>query len=184
MTAIRSDSSRTSSSSAEISSTAVPASRLATTCRWMNSMLPTSRPRVGWSSTSSLRSRANSRAMTTFCWFPPDSVPALASADGVRTSEAAGQDEVVGDAERQDQSEAMTIGRYVGHAGRVDIARIAPGDVLALEDDSAGGGLAQADDPLDELILAVPGHAGDAQDLAGRDVQVDPVDGFLAAIVT
>ena len=67
---------------------AVPASRLATTCLWMNSMLPTSRPRVGWSRTSSLRSRANSRAMTTFCWLPPDSVPALASADGVRMSNA------------------------------------------------------------------------------------------------
>ena len=50
MTAIRSDSSRTSSSSAETSRMAVPASRLAIVWRWMNSMLPTSRPRVGWSS--------------------------------------------------------------------------------------------------------------------------------------
>ena len=40
MTAIRSDSSSTSSSSAETSRTAVPASRLAITWRWMNSMLP------------------------------------------------------------------------------------------------------------------------------------------------
>ena len=42
--------------------------------RWMNSMLPTSRPRVGWSRTRSLRSPSNSRATTTFCWLPPDSV--------------------------------------------------------------------------------------------------------------
>ena len=55
---------------------AVPASRLAIAWRWMNSMLPTSRPRVGWSRTSRLRSRANSRATTTFCWLPPDSVAA------------------------------------------------------------------------------------------------------------
>ena len=53
ITPIRSDSSRTSSSSAETSSTACPASRFAIAWRWMNSMLPTSRPRVGWSRTSS-----------------------------------------------------------------------------------------------------------------------------------
>ena len=86
MTAIRSDSSSTSSSSAETSRIAVPASRFAIAWRWMNSMLPTSRPRVGWSRTSSLRSRPNSRATTTFCWLPPDSVPARTSADGVRMS--------------------------------------------------------------------------------------------------
>ena len=56
ITAIRSDSSRTSSSSAETSSIAVPASRFAIAWRWMNSMLPTSRPRVGWSRTSSFSS--------------------------------------------------------------------------------------------------------------------------------
>ena len=49
ITATRSDSSRTSSSSADTSRMAAPASRLAMTWRWMNSMLPTSRPRVGWS---------------------------------------------------------------------------------------------------------------------------------------
>ena len=77
MTAIRSDSSRISSSSADTSRIAVPASRLAIAWRWMNSMLPTSRPRVGWSRTSRRRSRSNSRATTTFCWLPPDSVPAF-----------------------------------------------------------------------------------------------------------
>ena len=58
ITAIRSDSSRTSSSSAETSRIAAPASRISIARRWMNSMLPTSRPRVGWSRTSSLGSRA------------------------------------------------------------------------------------------------------------------------------
>ena len=42
-------------------------SRFATIWRWMNSMLPTSRPRVGWSRMSVLRSRLNSRATTAFC---------------------------------------------------------------------------------------------------------------------
>ena len=93
MTPMRSDSSRTSSSSAETSSTAVPASRFAIDLRWwMNSTLPTSRPRVGWSRTSSLRSRPNSRATTTFCWLPPESVPAVhgrATASGRRTASMA-----------------------------------------------------------------------------------------------
>ena len=35
------------------------------------------------------------------------------------------------------------------------------------------GRLAQADDRLDELVLAVAGHAGDAEDLAGPDLEVD-----------
>src|SRR3954452_6705028 len=86
MTPIRSDSSSTSSSSAETSSTAVPASRFAITWRWMNSMLPTSRPRVGWSRIRSWSSRSNSRATTTFCWLPPDRLLARTAADGVRMS--------------------------------------------------------------------------------------------------
>src|ERR1035437_7932013 len=47
MTAIRSAISMTSSSSADTRRTAVPASRLTTIWRWMNSTLPTSKPRVG-----------------------------------------------------------------------------------------------------------------------------------------
>src|SRR3954452_5207828 len=86
MTPIRSDSSSTSSSSAETRRTAVPASRLAITWRWMNSMLPTARPSVGWSRISSLSARSNSRATTAFCWLPPDRVPARTFGDGVRMS--------------------------------------------------------------------------------------------------
>ena len=89
MTATRSDSSRTSSSSADTSRMAAPASRLAMTWRWMNSMLPTSRPRVGWSRIRVVSLRLNSRATTAFCWLPPDSVPAVTVADGVRMSYSA-----------------------------------------------------------------------------------------------
>ena len=34
-------------------------------------------------------------------------------------------------------------------------------------------GSAQADERLDELVLAVAGHAGDAEDLARADLEVD-----------
>jgi hypothetical protein len=49
-------------------------------------MEPTSTPRVGWEAMNSRSGRESSRAITTFCWLPPDSVPAAAAADGVRTS--------------------------------------------------------------------------------------------------
>ena len=39
--------------------------------------------------------------------------------------------------------------------------------------DLAAGRLAQADDRLDELVLAVARDAGDAEDLAGADLEVD-----------
>ena len=58
-----------------------------------------------------------------------------------------------------------------------------PGDVLAVERDLAAGRLAQPDDRLDELVLAVAGDAGDAEDLAGADLEVDAVDDLVAAVV-
>ena len=62
----------TSSSSRDTSSTALPASRWATSCLWMYSIAPTSRPRVGCTATISGRFRSISRAMMAFCWLPPD----------------------------------------------------------------------------------------------------------------
>ena len=60
-----------------------------TISRWMNSIDPTSSPRVGWATTSSFGSPVSSRAMITFCWLPPDSVEAATSGLGVRTSKRA-----------------------------------------------------------------------------------------------
>ena len=42
---------------------------------WMNSIEPTSRPRVGWAAISRLIGRESSRAATAFCWLPPESAP-------------------------------------------------------------------------------------------------------------
>ena len=57
------------------------------------------------------------------------------------------------------------------------------GDVLAVERDRARGGLAQPDDRLDELVLAVAGDARDPEDLAGADLEVDASDDLAAAVV-
>ena len=70
----------------ETISTAVPRSRSATMRRWMNSIDPTSTPRVGWEAMNSVRGRPSSRAITTFCWLPPDSVTTAESTDPVRMS--------------------------------------------------------------------------------------------------
>ena len=50
------------------------------------------------------------------------------------------------------------------------------GDVLAVERDRTADRLAQPDDRLDQLVLAVAGDAGDAEDLAGADLEVDAAD--------
>ena len=54
---------------------------------------------------------------------------------------------------------------------------------VAAERHRAAGRLAQPDDRLDQLVLAVAGDAGDAEDLAGPDLEVDAVDDLVAAVV-
>ena len=73
MTAIRSDRAKISSSSVDTMTTAVPLSRSAMIRLWMNSIDPTSTPRVGWEAIRTFSGRENSRATTTFCWLPPES---------------------------------------------------------------------------------------------------------------
>ena len=61
----------TSSSSAEMNSTAMPPSESSTTSRWISALAPTSMPRVGSSRISSRGSVISQRASSTFCWLPP-----------------------------------------------------------------------------------------------------------------
>ncbi len=86
ITAMRSAKAMISSNSALTTSTATPSSRLVTICLWMNSIEPTSMPRVGWAAINSLTGRLNSRATTIFCWLPPERLPASVVTVGVRTS--------------------------------------------------------------------------------------------------
>ena len=86
ITMIRSLSAWISSSSTETSRIALPRSRSATICWWMNSIAPISTPRVGCPTSSTSGSRSISRAMTIFCWFPPEKFAVFRSHDGGRTS--------------------------------------------------------------------------------------------------
>ncbi len=74
----------------------------------------------------------------------------------------------------------MAVGRDVGHVLAVQVARTIRGHVVAIEHDRSAAGLAQAGDGLDQLVLAVAGHAGDAEDLAGVDLEVHAVDDVAA----
>ena len=80
MTAIRSDSSRTSSSSAETSRIAVPASRISIDLAVDELDAADIQAARRLVEHQELRVALNSRATTAFCWFPPDSVPAVTSA--------------------------------------------------------------------------------------------------------
>ena len=83
---MRSDRRNTSSRSAEHSRIAQPALRFSMMREWMNSIAPTSTPRVGWAITSTGVSNENSRAMTTFCMLPPDIEPTVVSTPAPRIS--------------------------------------------------------------------------------------------------
>ena len=51
-------------------------------------MVPMSTPRVGWPTSINLGAADTSRAITTFCWLPPDSRPMRMSGSAGRTSKA------------------------------------------------------------------------------------------------
>ena len=69
-----------SSVSVEQTTTAAPRAAASSTRRWMSALEPTSTPWVGSSSTSTRGVQRSQRAMTTFCWLPPDSSVMIASA--------------------------------------------------------------------------------------------------------
>ena len=81
----------TSSSSAEMNITDRPLSASSPTRFWTWTFAPTSIPRVGSSSTRARGDRASRRASSTFCWLPPDSVPAGRSTSAGRMSRASTQ---------------------------------------------------------------------------------------------
>ena len=152
----------------------------------------------------------SSRATTTFCWLPPDSVPAFTRIDGVRTSNSVThscarsriasssrtrprengrvlivvEDDVVGDRERQDQRRTDDDRR--GRSRRPASCRSrgdADGHVLVAERHAAGRLAPQPHDRLDQLVLAVAGDAGDSEDLAGANLEADAVDDLVPTVI-
>ena len=198
-----------SSSSSETSRIARPSSRSATRRRCRYSIAPTSRPRVGCAAIRTFGSRAISRATTTFCWLPPESPPAArerpAAADVELADEPAGaldeprgkepaplrvrrlrvvvQRDVLGDRELEHEPAPLAVLRdvpdaRVEHLARARVAQLTAGDLIA-----PALGLHQAGDRVDQLRLAVAVDAGDADDLAGSDLERDAAHLLDAALV-
>ena len=65
----------------------------------------------------------------------------------------------------------------------MEVARRGRRHVAAVEGDLARGRLPQPHDRLDQLVLAVAGHPGDAEDLAGADLEAHTVDHLVPSIV-
>src|SRR6218665_352989 len=84
-TRIRSESLSTSGRYEEITTTAIPASASSSMVRCSSAMAPTSTPRVGSSKMMSLGRWTSERAITTFCWLPPDSSITRAELSMART---------------------------------------------------------------------------------------------------
>ncbi len=84
---------------------------------------------------------------------------------------------------RQDEAEALAVAGDVGQAALRELADRVVRHVGAGEVRGAACRTAQADDRLDELGLAVAGHAGDPQDLPGADLERAVLDHDAAAVV-
>ena len=77
----------------------------------------------------------------------------------------------------------MPVGGDVRDSVGIHRADRLAGDVGATEGDLAAGRPAQPDEGLDQLVLPVARDARDAEDLAGPDLEVDPMDHLRSAVV-
>src|SRR5205823_8577351 len=82
--AMRSLIASTSGSSEEMAMMAMPASAISNSRLWTSTLAPTSMPRVGSSTISTLGRSASQRASTTFCWLPPERLTTSCSGPAMR----------------------------------------------------------------------------------------------------
>ena len=119
----------------------------------MSAFDPTSTPWVGSSSTSTRGVHRNQRAITTFCWLPPDSSPMMASVRAGRTSSSSTHSSACGrlrracGADRRDQnglrSPIVRFSRTVSMRNSASLARSAgtahsPASIAAARVGAAG----------------------------------------------
>ena len=209
MTSIRSESDRISSSSSETSNTPLPRSRASTSCRWTNSIAPTSSPRVGWAARRMRRIAADLTGQHDLLLVAPgecrgprlgtaapdvEALEQLAGAPddpgreqpaeaGVRLLVVVVQHQVLGEREVEHEATALAVLRNVAHAEIDDLARPGARDVPSRQLHRAGGRPPQPGEDLDELGLAVAVDARDTDDLARTNLEGDAADALEAAVV-
>ena len=94
-----------------------------------------------------------------------------------------GQHQVVGQREGEDQPVALPVGRDESHAQVVEAAWAGPADGPTRELHRPARRPAQPNQRLDQLVLAVPRHPGDAEHLAGAHLETDAVHDLVASVV-
>ena len=200
-TTIRSASARISSRSEQISRTPLPGRATARSCAPHELGGGDVDPAGGLRGDVTGAGPASSRARTTRWALPPDSVRAGSSRSAAGIAEAPDEsrshavaalpsstprraigglagvppdDEVVADASRRPRGRAGSGPPGCSASPHARRSRNAGGgDVAPVDGDPAGGRRHEPGDDVRELGLAVAGHAGDADDLAGPDVEVD-----------
>ena len=188
-----------------MNSTEMPSSASAATRRWISALAPTSMPRVGSSSSSSLGAVSSQRASSTFCWFPPDSVAddrlgiggadveglhvavgelgLLASRDRSRpaASRLHRQDDVGADAEVADQAFGAPVLGGVGDAVGEGDAWVAQPYRLTIDRHLAAVGAVGAEQQAGGLGASRSEQAGHADHLTDAHLEVERGDARLAA---
>ena len=93
------------------------------------------------------------------------------------------QGDVLGERELEHEPAALAVLRNVTQPGVEDVSRRRVVELAAPDADDAALGPAQAGERLDQLGLAVPVYAGDADDLAGANLEGHAAHLLDAAIV-
>ncbi len=203
MTARRSVSMSSSSRSWEMTSTAAPLAASVISAWWMAAAAPASTPQVGCETTSTPGFCSTSRPTTNFCRLPPDRLRASASMPGVRTSNSLTMRLAKSRAlparmkppesrpwrwrplstplsTRLISGTAAWPLRSSGTLHRPSARRREgpkPADGRAVDADrGVGRDGALAGQRQQQLVLAVAGDAGDAEDLAGTDLEADALE--------
>ena len=184
-------SSSTSSSSVEISSTAVPARACARSSSRTAAVAATSSPRVGFTATSTPGAARSARATQSFCWFPPESARAgsagrariakrAIAAPAARSSSARPHEARL---EHGRRAARRGLGQHqvLGHATARARARCAGGRPTparagrAATSNAPGRERAHAREQLLERPLPVAVDPGERDELARAQLEVDAV---------
>ena len=162
---------------------------------------PTSTPWNGSSSSSRRQGSACQRASTTFCWLPPDSSSSVSSGPRARMPRramacpaaptlAAGAHDAVAEpflemrerdragdgagerGRRHQRAHPAILGDHV-HAGADRLRRAAALPALAVQQHLAAGEILEPEEAAQQPALAGTERAGDGDDLAEADVEVE-----------
>ena len=93
------------------------------------------------------------------------------------------EDRVLALLEGKHETHVVAIFRDMRHTDAAQFRRVEAGNIIAVDPDLTGGRFANTGNRFQKFALAIAGHAGYPDDLAGAHVEGDVVDHDDAAIV-